>query len=233
MKQSNEPPGMRAEAAWSADIDGRLAGRLNILLVEDNPGDARLIVEALKDVPEIDAEITATARISEAERLLQAPHAFTLILLDLHLDDCEGIECLVRTRNAAPDLPVVVLTGQQDDEQARRYIELGAQDYLIKGETDRDILVRTLRYALSRASIVHHLRQQNRGTGGGAYRAHHARRRAHRGTHPPQPRPSCAERRQPRGDACRIGTAAAPGGVSRHHRDRRLRAGVGGHSAAG
>lgn len=151
---------MRAEAAWSADIDGRLAGRLNILLVEDNPGDARLIVEALKDVPEIDAEITATARISEAERLLQAPHAFTLILLDLHLDDCEGIECLVRTRNAAPDLPVVVLTGQQDDEQARRYIELGAQDYLIKGETDRDILVRTLRYALSRASIVHHLRQQ-------------------------------------------------------------------------
>jgi signal transduction histidine kinase/DNA-binding response OmpR family regulator len=131
----------------------------DILLVEDNPGDARLVRELLRE--------QASHRITVAPTLREglehaAGASFRAVLLDLGLPDSQGLETFTRLQAAAPHLPVVVLTGNDDDEVALRAIRAGAQDYLVKGQLDAASLVRTVRYARERAeaqATIAHLNQ--------------------------------------------------------------------------
>lgn len=123
-------------------------GPLRILLVEDSPADAALLEAQLADGPE-------PAAVVHAETLQQAvaltgQGAFDAILLDLTLPDCQGLETVVRARVIWPGLPIVVLTGAQDEDLGFEAVRLGLQDYLVKGQAVGATISRALRYAVER-----------------------------------------------------------------------------------
>jgi signal transduction histidine kinase len=120
-----------------------------VLLVEDNPGDARLLREMFNEQGAHDTELTHVECMSEAEQHL-AEHAVDVILLDLGLPDAQGLEAVRRARAAAPGVPLVVLTGLDDELLAAQALQEGAQDYLIKGQIETRGLLRALRYAIER-----------------------------------------------------------------------------------
>jgi len=120
-----------------------------LLLVEDNPGDARLIAEMFNEQALQIATLTHVSSMGDAEKkLLECD--FDLILLDLGLPDAGGLEAVRRAHAAAPRTPLVVLTGMDDETLAAQTLQEGAQDYLIKGEIETGALLRALRYAVGR-----------------------------------------------------------------------------------
>ena len=108
---------------------------LNLLLVEDNPGDARLIREMVADVPDARCGFAVAGSIREAVAALAAAPV-DAVLLDLSLPDSKGLQTLQRVRISTVDIPVVVLTGLGDDSTALHAVQEGAQDYLVKGDFD-------------------------------------------------------------------------------------------------
>jgi two-component system, cell cycle sensor histidine kinase and response regulator CckA len=119
-----------------------------LLLVEDNPGDARLLREMFEEGSR-DTEVTHVESMREAEKYL-AQHAVNVVVLDLGLPDTEGLETVRRARAAAPCIPLVVLTSLDDEPLALQALQKGAQDYLVKGQIDTRTLLRALRYAVER-----------------------------------------------------------------------------------
>ena len=124
-------------------------GPNRMLLVEDNPGDARLLREALKDVANYQFDLDHVERLSQALERLRG-EAFDVVLLDLSLPDGQGLDNLAAVRDAAPGVPILVLTGLDDEEVAVRALRVGAQDYLVKGQADGSSVVRAIRYARER-----------------------------------------------------------------------------------
>ncbi|HTM10009.1 MAG TPA: ATP-binding protein [Verrucomicrobiae bacterium] len=122
---------------------------IKVLLVEDNPGDARLLKEELADAGGAGFEVTHAVRLSAALERLQRER-FSIILLDLSLPDGRGLETLFSVQEHASNLPIVVLTGMESEELAAEALRKGAQDYLVKGTVDSDLLVRSIRYAIER-----------------------------------------------------------------------------------
>ncbi|MFN3650123.1 MAG: PAS domain S-box protein [Armatimonadota bacterium] len=122
-----------------------------ILLVEDNPGDARLLREELRDGFFTPYALCHVERLGDARRTL-TDEAYDVVLLDLSLPDSHGIETFSQLFREHPEVPVVVLTGLADQEMAARTVHAGAQDYLVKGELDGRILARAIRYAIERHS---------------------------------------------------------------------------------
>ncbi len=123
--------------------------KIRILLIEDNPGDARLIRELLDAREGASFDLKHAARLSTGlARLVQGN--IDVILLDLSLPDSHGLEGLNKICAQAPKVPVVVLSGLSDEAVAINAVQEGAQDYLVKGSIDRDLLVRSLRYAIER-----------------------------------------------------------------------------------
>ena len=120
-----------------------------LLLVEDNRGDARLLREMLSEQDSHQTELAHVESIGEAVKYL-AEHAVDIILLDLGLPDAQGLEAVRRIRAAAPLIPLVVLTGMDDESLAAHAMQEGAQDYLIKGEISARGLLRAMRYASER-----------------------------------------------------------------------------------
>jgi len=120
-----------------------------ILLVEDNPGDARLLREALKEVASYQFDLEHVERLSQALECLRAEH-FDVVLLDLSLPDSQGLDNLATVRDAAPGVPILVLTGLDDEEVAVRALRVGAQDYLVKGQAEGSSVVRAICYARER-----------------------------------------------------------------------------------
>jgi two-component system, cell cycle sensor histidine kinase and response regulator CckA len=118
-----------------------------ILLIEDNPGDAALIREMLRDAAY--GDVACAERLSAGLQLLQR-QSFDLILLDLGLPDSSGMETFRRIQHENPDLPVIVLTGLTDEEIAIMAISQGAQDFLVKGRIEGELLGRAIRYAIER-----------------------------------------------------------------------------------
>jgi diguanylate cyclase (GGDEF)-like protein/PAS domain S-box-containing protein len=128
-----------------------------VLLVEDNPGDVRLIARELGRVEETAFEVRTADRIARGVELL-ASEPFDLVLLDLSLPDCRGLANLDQVIKCRADVPVVVITGLDDDALALDALRRGAQDYLIKGKIDRQLLARTVRYASERSLAAARLR---------------------------------------------------------------------------
>lgn len=121
---------------------------LNILLIEDNPGDAELIRNMLRN-PEEQYRVTAAERLPDGLKILENG-SIDVVLLDLGLPGSAGIDTLLKFQGQGPDLPVIVLTGLADEELALAAISAGAQDYLVKGQIDRGLLLRTIRHAIER-----------------------------------------------------------------------------------
>jgi PAS domain S-box-containing protein len=117
-----------------------------VLLVEDNPGDAELIAIALERAGSYELEVVG--RLADALDRVTA-NGLDLVLLDLGLPDSEGLDTFLRMNRRAPHLPMVVLTGSEDDTLALQAVREGAQDYLVKG-VPPSLLLRSLRYALER-----------------------------------------------------------------------------------
>ena len=132
--------------------------KIRILLIEDNPGDARLLRELLaaKDGASFDLEhedrlSTALARLAQGD--------IDVILLDLSLPDSHGLDGLNKICAQAPKVPIVVLSGLSDEAVAINAVQEGAQDYLVKGSVDSGLLVRSLHYAIERQRLRVALRE--------------------------------------------------------------------------
>jgi diguanylate cyclase (GGDEF)-like protein/PAS domain S-box-containing protein len=120
-----------------------------LLLVEDNQGDARLLQEMLNERSLNGTEVSHVTTMSDAESHL-GRHVVDIIVLDLGLPDSQGVEAIRRAHAAAPRVPLVVLTGLDDESLAAQALQEGAQDYLLKGQIDARGLLRSLRYAMER-----------------------------------------------------------------------------------
>ncbi len=123
-----------------------------LLLIEDNPGDARLLREMLSEQGSHGTALTHVECMAEAEKHL-AGNAVDIVLLDLGLPDVQGMEAVRRAQTAAPRVALVVLTGLDDDSLALQALKEGAQDYLVKGQIETRGLLRALRYAIERKSM--------------------------------------------------------------------------------
>jgi len=123
-----------------------------LLLIEDNLGDARLLREMLSESGSRDTELTHVQLMTEAEKHL-GEHLVDIILLDLGLPDAQGLGAVRRAQAAAPRVPLVVLTGLDDETLAIQTLQEGAQDYLIKGQIETRGLVRALHYAVERKAM--------------------------------------------------------------------------------
>ncbi len=133
---------------------------IRVLLVEDNPGDVRLIQELLKEADGNKFEFAHLPRLAELESRLQSFDAH-ILLLDLGLPESQGLESLIKTKAIASHLPIVILTGLFGDELGVEAVANGAQDYLVKGRIDGPLLGRAIRYAIERRRVEHEIRKLN------------------------------------------------------------------------
>jgi diguanylate cyclase (GGDEF)-like protein len=127
---------------------------IRVLLVEDNPGDARLIKEMLSKPAYSDAAYQISQAGNYAFALQVCSHAaFDVILLDLNLPDSTGLETLEGLNETFPHIPIIVLTGLNDSGLTMRSVQHGAQDYIPKEECTTQLLTRVIHYAIERKRI--------------------------------------------------------------------------------
>ena len=134
---------------------------IKILLVEDNPGDARLTKETLSDAAAGQFELAYTERLDLALEHI-AQHEIDVILLDLTLPDSSGLQTFERMHTQAPTIPTIVLTVMDVETLGVEAVQRGAQDYLINGQVDAPLLVRSIRHAIERKLLENQLLQSNR-----------------------------------------------------------------------
>ena len=143
---------------------------LRVLLVEDNPGDVRLIEEMLRDAEDLyggmETSLGSTPELTHADMLADALEilrrgSIDVVLLDLGLPDSEGFETLDPVLDATDHQPIVVLTGMQDEQFGIRAVKRGAQDYLVKDEVTSTVLFRSIHHAIDRKEYERKLQQKN------------------------------------------------------------------------
>jgi PAS domain S-box-containing protein len=139
--------------------NGMRNATLKVLLLEDNPADADLLQEMLNETGSITWELTHVEKLKVAVQCLQQSK-FDVVLSDLSLPDAQGLDTVIQIQAIAPDLPIVVLTGLNDEEIGLAALRRGAQDYLNKGQLQSEVLVRTVSYAIERSQTQRVLRQQ-------------------------------------------------------------------------
>ena len=122
---------------------------IRILLVEDDSDDALLLQRTLNEGPRGQFDLVCVERLASAIKA-QHEQAFDAVLLDLSLPDSRGLETFLQFHDHAPTVPVVVLTGLDDETVAIAAGKKGAQEYLVKGQFNRGLLVRAIRYAIER-----------------------------------------------------------------------------------
>jgi signal transduction histidine kinase len=132
---------------------------ITILLVEDNPGDVSLLQRFLANAATVPFVLVQVGQLSDALQRLEA-EAFDVILLDLSLPDSQGLDTFTRVHAQTPGVPIVVLTGFDDETLAVQAVQAGAQDYLVKGQVDAHLLMRAIRYAIERHGADEVLRQR-------------------------------------------------------------------------
>lgn len=132
---------------------------IKVLLIEDNPGDVRLLQEYLRDVTTTRFNMQQVEDLALALKCL-AEDSFDVILLDLSLPDSQGLETFVKIHSQTPTIPIVVLTGLDDEALVLNAMQAGAQDYLVKGQVNGDLLTRAMRYAIERQRSEQRIREQ-------------------------------------------------------------------------
>lgn len=142
MQGTHDPTGVQPGTTETA---------LDLLLVEDDPTDARLLGQLLDHAAVGDATLQVAQTLADAERLLVTRH-FDAVLLDLSLPDCDGLTSVHRLLEVAGTVPIVVLTGRDDVDLGLRSIEAGAQDFLVKGEVKGNTILRCVTWAMARLS---------------------------------------------------------------------------------
>ena len=131
---------------------------IQVLLIEDNAGDARLIRELLSEAKATTFNLEHMDRLSTGlARLAQG--GVDAVLLDLSLPDSQGLETLEALRFQQPEVPVLVLTGLDDERTGLNAVRRGAQEYLVKGRTDAALLIRAISYAVERHKMLELLQQ--------------------------------------------------------------------------
>lgn len=133
---------------------------LNVLLLEDNPADYRLLQEELREAGAADLHLTRAEGLAEALACLESQR-FDVVLTDLSVPDSFGIATVEALLGRALETPVVVLTGSENDQTGLAAVHLGAQDYLVKGETRGELLLRSLQYAIQRKQAELALKQSS------------------------------------------------------------------------
>ncbi len=134
---------------------------LRLLLLEDNPDDAHLLRSSLAARAPGEFAITAVGRLADALTQLKSA-SFDVVLSDLGLPDSLGLSAVDAIARCAPELPLVVLTGEPNQALGPEALRHGAQDYLVKGDSSGALIARTLRYALERKRLELDLREANR-----------------------------------------------------------------------
>ncbi len=133
--------------------------RLSVLLIEDDSGDAALFKEMVGE-EQRDIDVAVASRLAEGlDRLRHLSP--DVVFLDMNLPDISGLAAISSILQAAPEVPIVVLTGMADDELGMEAVKMGAQDYLVKGEADGHLLMRAARYAVERKKLELALRHAN------------------------------------------------------------------------
>ena len=127
--------------------------RTKILLIEDNPDDAMLIQETFADTGNTSCDWDWVNRLSDGLDRLNTDH-FTVVLLDLSLPDSHGLETFTKAHAQAPNVPIILMTGLDDEELALQAVQQGAQDYLVKHQVDGQTLGRSLSYAIERHRLL-------------------------------------------------------------------------------
>jgi len=131
---------------------------IKFLLIEDNPGDARLIQELLSEANMESFQVEVAKRLSDGLDALSA-RRFDVVLLDLSLPDSSGLETLVKVHTKAQKVAIIVLTGLSDEALAVEAVRKGAQDYLVKGQIDENLLCRAILYAIERKQVEEALKK--------------------------------------------------------------------------
>lgn len=130
----------------------------SVLLVEDNPADARLLRVLLQDTPRYRFDLHVAETLHDGIAMLGRVSP-RIVLLDLSLPDSTGLDTLTHLHTAAPHLPIIVFTGHEDEEQGLAAVQAGAQDYLVKGDVGTPLLLRTIQYAIERNRAQSELRR--------------------------------------------------------------------------
>ena len=149
---------VKLSPALGPDVSRMQVKEIHVLLVEDNPADARLLYEMIREAEGSHIHVTHVDTLGKAITKL-AQIQFDVVMLDLSLPDAEGLNTLVRTHAHAPSVPIVVLTGLDDEELAIRAVREGAQDYLVKGQVTSQLIVRAMRYATERKRAIEALQR--------------------------------------------------------------------------
>ncbi|MBP8753397.1 MAG: response regulator [Chitinophagales bacterium] len=129
---------------------------MNILLVEDNPADARLVEIYLSESTMIEPMIMKTAELGKGLLMLEE-HDFDVVLLDLTLPDSSGFSTIKTMLDEFPEQTVIVMTGLEDETVALNSVKAGAQDFIVKGQFDSNLLSRTITYAIERHQLQRRL----------------------------------------------------------------------------
>ena len=127
--------------------------QIRILLIEDNPGDSRLTQELLKDAENFNFKLTIVENLVDGLQSIEESE-IDIVLLDLSLPDSSGFQTIIRTREKTTNIPIIVLTGLKDETFARQVVQAGAQDYIIKNQTESNSLVRSIYHALERNKMM-------------------------------------------------------------------------------
>jgi diguanylate cyclase (GGDEF)-like protein len=133
------------------------SGHVRVLLIEDDLGDALLIRESLAESKVTIFELVEARRLAEGLSYLDRDEA-DLVLLDLALPDSLGMRTFETLRGHAPSVPVIVLSGLDDEEVAVEAVNRGAQEYLVKGDVSGPLLARSIRHAIERHGLQEQLR---------------------------------------------------------------------------
>lgn len=151
----NEEPTMYEEISNFEDYN-------KILLIEDNAGDARLVELLLAESDLLNYKITNKTTLADGIAALESDNDYAAILLDLTLPDSRGFETLEQLLERFPDKNVIVLTGLSDKNLGVKAVKAGAQDFLIKGAFDADLLAKSLRYSIERSNVLKRLEETQR-----------------------------------------------------------------------
>ncbi len=127
--------------------------QISVLLIEDNPDDTVLIRRYLSAAMKVPPEVHHVGLLTQGLERLRGG-SFDVVLLDINLPDGEGLSTFEKVHARAPDVPIIVLTGHDDDELAGEAVRKGAQDYLVKGQVNGSLLGRSIRYAINRQKLL-------------------------------------------------------------------------------